>query len=505
MANNPNLYNAVIAGATGANQQRWITDPVSANYSAFQAAVTALATVVDDAIAPIPGDASVAASALMQSIVQGVFADRFVQSDQQAAYDSIVGPIVALWTELSAALEPGTGGGGSVAPLAYTLFCDVNTEVPTLDQDGSIAAPFATLQQAHDAFDPDIGGTIIVCQSDGDTSYTAVSVDRRISIFGLTSGVGRVEIDEVGVTNTSPVDLQNVHCSAVVITGEDDFNMTANNCDFTQIDAGGNVTLVNCDVSGSISASVLDVTDCTINGTINTSAGIIARGSQLGGDSDDQMTAGNQGAFFDSCTVEDYEITIAIGALRARNSTIEGEDTITCQSAEFSGCTIGHAMDISGSLSADNTEFVGFGEGTSPISCASAALYSCTLTGDLTVSAELIIDSATYQKALNSGWSIPITGINFVISDPPISSAISIVVPASDTSTTTYVNTTLVGTDLEDLFDSGDPVIVNPAADIAGAGAVIASARISATNTLRVGFRGVTTGGAQNFVVSRVR
>ncbi len=104
MANNNNLFNAVIAGAGGGNQQRWITDTNTSNYTAYQTVIEELAIAIDAAIPPINGDANVAQSALMQSIVASIFADRFIKTTEEANYTPIIDAIIALYTSLASSL-----------------------------------------------------------------------------------------------------------------------------------------------------------------------------------------------------------------------------------------------------------------------------------------------------------------------------------------------------------------------------------------------------------------
>jgi hypothetical protein len=101
-ANNPLLYNAVIAGAAGGSQERWLrAGSVAADYATFRTSVLALATLVDAAIAPAV--VTQAEVQLMQSIIQGVFAGRFIQDT--APYTDIVSSIVELYTEIAAGLD----------------------------------------------------------------------------------------------------------------------------------------------------------------------------------------------------------------------------------------------------------------------------------------------------------------------------------------------------------------------------------------------------------------
>jgi hypothetical protein len=112
MANNPALYNAALSGITGGAQQaRWITDQVSANYASFRAAVVAFATAVDAAIPVIVTGGSVAECQLLQSICEGVSAERLISSTISGDYINIAAAIAALFTEQQGGLDP-TGNPG---------------------------------------------------------------------------------------------------------------------------------------------------------------------------------------------------------------------------------------------------------------------------------------------------------------------------------------------------------------------------------------------------------
>lgn len=105
--NNPPLYNAVVCGAGGGSQERWIVSDNPDTYNNFKTIIEIVALSVDQTIPPIIGGANYGQCSLMQSISQAVFAGRFPQSNVTAEYESIAHAISTLWFALSTILEPG--------------------------------------------------------------------------------------------------------------------------------------------------------------------------------------------------------------------------------------------------------------------------------------------------------------------------------------------------------------------------------------------------------------
>jgi hypothetical protein len=108
MANNDSIFNAVLSGAAGAFQERWISSDDSASYSSFTTSVVLIAEAVDSEIPS--GSIDLGERCLMQAIAQGVFAGRFPSGDN---FSDIATSIVALYDSLSAELLPEASGGGS--------------------------------------------------------------------------------------------------------------------------------------------------------------------------------------------------------------------------------------------------------------------------------------------------------------------------------------------------------------------------------------------------------
>lgn len=211
MANNNNLFNAVIAGAGGGNQQRWLTAVDSGDYADYQSLIEQLATAIDGAIEPIVGDANIAQTALMQSITAAVFADRLVTSAQQANYEPIINSIIALYSSLDGVLLPptGGGGGGTIVPLSIEVWVDPTTTVAPASQDGSIGAPFDSISDALDylqtqkATIPAVGTVYL-----GNGDYAGETIDWPVvDADGTAAQNSLVLIGQGGVFNIGNINL----------------------------------------------------------------------------------------------------------------------------------------------------------------------------------------------------------------------------------------------------------------------------------------------------------
>ena len=129
--NNPALYNAVIAGTTGGAQDRWITQDLATDYSNFRAAVLAVASSVDAAIATLPGEPGPSSINLMQSITQGIFSSRFPQSVSSDDYEAISNAIAAVWTEVNAGLDPDGDPGSDCTTVNGFTVADIQAAIDT--------------------------------------------------------------------------------------------------------------------------------------------------------------------------------------------------------------------------------------------------------------------------------------------------------------------------------------------------------------------------------------
>lgn len=279
MANNPKLYNAVISGATGGTQQRWITDPTSSDYEGFVEAVVVLATAVDEAIETIEEGVSDSQAQLMQSIVQGVYAGRYIQSVNDGNYAPIIGPIVALWTEVQGSLEgdiPGDNGGGMIT----TVFVDPQTPFPPNLQDGSAVNPFGSVQDAVDYFgNLDEPGTIYLSggdyqEEDVDIAALQLSIvsaegPGRARSFGAITGAG-CQLTLVGLAEVGSIALTNVGGTPILILDTTDVSGNVS-CQGGPVELRGPGPEVDenaGDIEGTLSAGTLMSNGYSVQGRI---------------------------------------------------------------------------------------------------------------------------------------------------------------------------------------------------------------------------------------------
>lgn len=231
MANNNAIYNAVVAGAGGAFQERWIQNTDSDSYASYQQMIEEIATAVD---ADIPtGSISASQQALMQSICQGVFAGRYPQSE---SYTAIAAAIVALYTSLATLLQADSAGATTSIRADYgfhigflTTFAD-NTlgDVGVVAEPGTYTSvsegdrvmfpPDSCLVGVFHSADPapQLGGVYLVVQKLDDQELivrrvddmtTTAQIDALVTI-GVDSGPGaglwQVATPPGAVVNTDP-------------------------------------------------------------------------------------------------------------------------------------------------------------------------------------------------------------------------------------------------------------------------------------------------------------
>lgn len=284
MANNNAIYNAVIAGAGGANQERWIQSSDASSYSTFKTAVESIATAVD-ALIPA-GTISASEQTLMQSICQGVFANRYPQAQN---YTAVALAIVALYTSLSASLLPVPGS----SPLSNVFYIDGGASE---EGDGSIGSPYKTITQA---LSEHVGGTFYLTPFDYSVAEPTLTIPGTIKVqligmsnpgegnafFGIKAKIGGI-VQATGGEQGSLV-LQNLECNGNLEIG---LSLLAIDCEnvfvlgegvdlgFVEIRGGtvGSITcggllgLAGCVLSSgapfSVQTSTITLTDCKFAG-----------------------------------------------------------------------------------------------------------------------------------------------------------------------------------------------------------------------------------------------
>ncbi len=189
--NNPELYNAIVSGLTGGMQERWLRKgSVASDYASFQTFVNLIATELDSAIAPtVVGAGDII---LLQSIAQGVFANRYPTATSASAYSDIAASIAALFAEIRALLQAGTP-----IPITPSATGTVNTAVIQAAIDAAALAGGGTVLLGPGTF-PLAASTL------GETYYNdGVAVSSALACLVLRSKV-RLMGSGVGITVLKP-------------------------------------------------------------------------------------------------------------------------------------------------------------------------------------------------------------------------------------------------------------------------------------------------------------
>ena len=249
MANNQDLYNAAVAGIAGGCSERWITNTSPASYEGFRNAVDALANAID-ALIPAAGGVGNDKARVMQSLCQGVMANRLITSSDPADYSDIAAAIVACYTEIITIITP-VNPPGSITPWDAVLWCDPHSAGGT--PDGSIANPYLTLQDAYDAFilaNEVNACTIMVGPGEAGSLILTPLADKQISVVGLAG-------DAIDTSFAAPV----VNIDTVTLdTGSGVVTISFQNCYINVIDS----------TVGSMAAPgrVLSLSQCQVNTSI---------------------------------------------------------------------------------------------------------------------------------------------------------------------------------------------------------------------------------------------
>lgn len=266
MANNNAIYNAVITGAGGATQERWLTSANPAVYAAFKTAVEAIATEVDSEIPA--GSISASQQSLMQSICQGVFAGRYPTAD---SYVAIAGAIVALYTSLTASLLPDATPGGGIAPLSNVFYVDGGNVQAS--PDGSIGNPFPTVQEALTACQGlavQFAGVLI---APGDYSAEALTYSGNTSLqLSAATGTSRVYSNQ---SNTIIGNLVNTGFGQLYLNGLKHGSINGGFASINLEDCDCNGVTVTCD------GGIVGAFNCAIESTLLEGANIRVRSSEL--------------------------------------------------------------------------------------------------------------------------------------------------------------------------------------------------------------------------------
>lgn len=423
-----------------------------------------------------------------------------------------------------------------MVPLTRTFYVDKGTALPADDQTGSMAAPFSTVQAGVDALAElgEGGGVLLIAPGEYTENVLMPAIEVLFQNASGSTGIGGavddVRIDEILAPTSAPI-LWNVNvgaiscvgsvamfnCSVDVLQADEVYAWAQNGqsgaCLLGEVIVTGPAVLNGMLVDGDLASVELLATDSVFNGGVSVSQFVEANHCIFEGEIE-APTFGRSSFIATDCTingeiVSGEDITIRGGSMLAgvtsstlfvaENATIG--PLVTAARARIIDCTGTLNIAVAQNLTIANFEAEDPTSGGTIVVGDQARILRSTIPNSLNVTGELIIDRLTLYPMLRAG--IAVTNGSRTIVDL-LSETVAGVVPAVAADAVGYLDVSMVGTILEGI-DVGDPILVNPTADLvaAGPGGGLINARVSALNTVRLAFNGALAGGASNFVFTR--
>lgn len=224
-------------------------------------------------------------------------ADLTVVTGEENAGQEVAVPVPGRASPLRLRFTPG-GPSGGITPLSTVLFADVGTVLDPTLADGSIAKPFATLQDAIDA--SPVGGTIYLTPGNygntnllqADAQFYGMSAKQSVSgaveVGGITLDMNTVSYFENmsvsgDINGSSAVEFLNCFVSSFTVnaagsigarlssvlslTGTNSGSFFAENCFVGSVAAFDTISLSNCSINGNVEsttvAGTLTIRNCT--------------------------------------------------------------------------------------------------------------------------------------------------------------------------------------------------------------------------------------------------
>jgi hypothetical protein len=422
----------------------------------------------------------------------------------------------------------------TLVPLTREFFVDAGTPATLAQQNGSIAFPFATVQQGVNALAlvGSLGGVLLIAPGDY-TSQLLITVPALcpVDFVNLGASVGGI-VSLLAIIGSSAVALVGI---TVTGGGGGTVNLGGgNNLRLDRSTTSNNVicqdaTLVNSTITGTLTCRAYNARGSTVTGNIGASGLVTMQNCVLGGLASFSGSAAHR--------IEEtsalFIIANGVGAsLLLRNSQLSSN--LLCTAVNVEGCSIAGTFDCAGATTItdstvggactltqavstfliENSRFGstytanGVGQTTSfrNSSCVGnfaatiAIIFSasfggnCTTTGNMTAR---FVDfasqvncggAATFYKARCSNVTqitgalvsdfdsiaavLPVLSFgSFILQTEVPRITLSVAVPVVANDQVGYVNVSLVGTGLAGLLAADSLIVANPTTDLVGAGA----------------------------------
>jgi hypothetical protein len=227
MANNNNLFNAALAGASAGVSSRWLSNPSSASYDSQATLIETFATAFDAAIAPIAGGGSRGQAETVQAICAAFWRDRIITSETDM--NDAVSVLVALYTSLATKILADSGSTvNPLEPLPLVYWVQVNSVGTggTAAVEGGVA-PFPTITDAVAEFSPAVSCQLLVIAGDYSSEGVVDPSENAsdVSITGIGSispglTLGGARLPPLLASQPIPLFLNGVHVTGDGVSGD---------------------------------------------------------------------------------------------------------------------------------------------------------------------------------------------------------------------------------------------------------------------------------------------
>ena len=361
-------------------------------------------------------------------------------------------------------------------PLTRELYVDAGTPGTLAQQNGSIAFPFATVQQGVDALALLGGGALLIAPgtyneivSGGtvpiDFINPGLSAGAVVTLTAVSSNGGQLAFAGISLTNVSVGSLaSSVRFDRMVVTGS--------------VVCGG-LTVNNCTLTSSVTCTTLVAQNSNFNSAVSASSVMILKECVFLSSLATTVAGG-------TTRLEDCRLATTYSAVGAGTTTVALGCHVTgnfsATIAEIANCTLNGQLNTSGNATVRFTSVAqqcGVG--------GAATFYQARMSNVTTITGALTTDFASI-----SGVLPVLTYGSIVVQETAPRININVAVPAVAAGAVAYVNAALAGTDLVGMVTATSMVVANPTADLvaAGPGGGLLNVRFSAANTVRFCFLG---------------
>lgn len=152
-------------------------------------------------------------------------------------------------------------------PLTRTRYVDKDTVAPLAVQDGSIAYPYATIQQACDSL-AGVGGVVLIAPGQYSEPAISIAAATQLSLQALgprSQGTAANVTINNSVSSSSDLGASNIaFINALSSSGR----IFADNCAVTNFSSGAGVSIVqNCAITNTTCTGTLQAFSCTFTNT----------------------------------------------------------------------------------------------------------------------------------------------------------------------------------------------------------------------------------------------